>query len=128
MFAPQAWARLFSLLILAAACAQARAATPAGKYPTTPPSDYIPDPASVTREGAGYRYPQAGWIVVHIEGEPYERGYQHGRLLAAEIADYISSDRRRAQPPSARRSLGATSACWSMPCSCAATTRNTCTR
>ncbi len=47
---------------------------------------YSPDPAAVQREGAGYRYPQAGWIVVHVEGEPYERGYQQGKLLAPEIA------------------------------------------
>jgi hypothetical protein len=38
------------------------------------------------RYGPAYRYPQAGWIVLHIEGEPYERGVQHGRLLAPEIA------------------------------------------
>jgi hypothetical protein len=58
--------------------------------PETPPSE-PPDPASVERQGAGYRYPKAGWIVLHIEGEPYERGYQHGRLLAPEIADYIKT-------------------------------------
>jgi hypothetical protein len=50
---------------------------------------FSPDPASVTRSGPGYRYPQSGWIVVHIEGKPYERGFQHGTLLAAEIAEYI---------------------------------------
>jgi hypothetical protein len=50
---------------------------------------FKPDPRSVQRVGAGYRYPQAGWIVLHIEGEPYERGYQHGRLLSSEIAGYI---------------------------------------
>ena len=50
------------------------------------PPDFRPDPASVQRYGPAYRYPQAGWIVLHIEGEPYERGYQHGRLLAPEIA------------------------------------------
>jgi len=48
-----------------------------------------PDPRSVERYGAAYRYPQAGWIVVHIEGPPYERGVQHGRLLSAEIAAYV---------------------------------------
>ncbi len=47
------------------------------------------DPTSIERYGRGYRYPQAGWIVVHIEGAPYERGFQHGRLLAPEIADYV---------------------------------------
>jgi len=49
-------------------------------------SDFQPDPQSVQRCGPAYRYPQAGWIVLHIEGEPYERGAQHGKLLAPEIA------------------------------------------
>jgi hypothetical protein len=48
-----------------------------------------PDPRAVARWNAGWRYPQAGWIVVHIEGEPYERGLQHGHLLAPEIAGYV---------------------------------------
>lgn len=51
--------------------------------------DFAPDPRSVQRYGPAYRYPQAGWIVLHIEGEPYERGVQHGRLLAPEIAAHI---------------------------------------
>lgn len=51
--------------------------------------DFQPDPASVQRYGKGYRYPQAGWVVLHIEGEPYERGVQHGRLLAPEIAGHV---------------------------------------
>lgn len=51
--------------------------------------DFQPDSKSVQRHGPAYRYPQAGWIVLHIEGEPYERGYQHGRLLAPEIAGYL---------------------------------------
>lgn len=37
----------------------------------------------------GYRYNIGGWIYLHIEGEPYERGYQHGYLLADEIVDVI---------------------------------------
>jgi len=52
---------------------------------------FEPDPATVQRSGAGYRYPQAGWIVLHIEGEPYERGYQHGRLMAPEIGRFVSA-------------------------------------
>jgi hypothetical protein len=51
--------------------------------------DFVPDARSVQRYGAGYRYPQAGWIVLHIEGQPYERGVQHGRLLAEEIAAHL---------------------------------------
>ncbi|HEC77328.1 MAG TPA: hypothetical protein ENI33_08765 [Thermoplasmatales archaeon] len=35
------------------------------------------------------RYNINGMIYVHIEGKPYERGYQHGYLLYAEIADMI---------------------------------------
>src|SRR5882762_6983396 len=52
-------------------------------------SEYSPDPKSVQRYGPAYRYPQAGWIVLHIEGKPYERGFQHGQLLAAEILAYL---------------------------------------
>ena len=51
--------------------------------------DFKPDPRAVQRYGPAYRYPQAGWIVLHIEGDPYERGIQHGRLLAPEIAAYV---------------------------------------
>ncbi|MGH7169183.1 MAG: hypothetical protein ACRELG_02755, partial [Gemmataceae bacterium] len=51
--------------------------------------DFTPDPRSVQRYGPAYRYPQAGWIVLHIEGEPYQRGVQHGRLMAEEIAGHL---------------------------------------
>jgi hypothetical protein len=63
--------------------------------------NFKPDPLSVQRCGTGYRYPQAGWVVLHIEGEPYERGYQHGRLMAPEIAAYVrafASDRSSTAP------------------------------
>jgi hypothetical protein len=52
-------------------------------------ADFRPDPLSVQRYGPAYRYPQAGWIVLHVEGAPYDRGYQHGRLLAPEIAAFV---------------------------------------
>lgn len=50
-----------------------------------------PDPHAVLRHGPGWRYPQDGWIVLHIEGDAYDRGFQHGRLLAPEIARYCRS-------------------------------------
>ena len=50
---------------------------------------FTPDPDKVLRYGKGYRYPQQGWTVVHVEGEPYERGYQHGKLMAPEIAAFV---------------------------------------
>jgi len=35
------------------------------------------------------RHEKAGWIYLHIEGEPRERGFQHGYLLAPEIAECL---------------------------------------
>ncbi|MFM9966500.1 MAG: hypothetical protein ACKV2Q_35430 [Planctomycetaceae bacterium] len=46
-----------------------------------------PDPAAVQRFDRAWKYPQAGWQVLHIEGSPYERGVQHGRLMPREIVD-----------------------------------------
>ena len=70
-----------TLLVLLTLCALAPTAARA--------ADFEPDPRAVQRYGPAYRYPQAGWIVLHIEGEPYERGVQHGRLLATEIAAHV---------------------------------------
>jgi hypothetical protein len=56
-----------------------------------PAADFTIEPDKILRWGKGYRYPQSGWIVVHIEGEPYERGLQHGRLLASDIAAHLRS-------------------------------------
>ncbi len=50
-----------------------------------------PDPYTVQHWGKGYRFAQQGWISVHIEGEPLERGLQHGHLLAPEIAAYVQA-------------------------------------
>lgn len=36
-------------------------------------------------DGKGYRFDVNGWVYLHTEGAPYERGYQHGYLLAPEI-------------------------------------------
>jgi hypothetical protein len=35
-----------------------------------------------------YRFDRNGWIYVHLEGPPQRIGYQHGYLLADEIADF----------------------------------------
>src|SRR5438046_2526490 len=56
-----------------------------------PPAGHRPDPKAVRRHGPAYRYPQAGWVVLHVEGEPYDRGFQHGKLLAPEIAALVKS-------------------------------------
>jgi hypothetical protein len=48
-----------------------------------------PPPGAVTTFGPAYRYPRRGWVYLHIEGKPYERGFQHGNLMAREIEGYI---------------------------------------
>ena len=51
--------------------------------------DEWPVADAVQTYGPAYRYPAAGWIYLHIEGKPYERGYQHGHLMAREIPEYL---------------------------------------
>src|SRR6201993_2476835 len=38
-----------------------------------------------------YRFQQGGWTYVHLEGSPAQIGYQHGYLLAPEIADAFAA-------------------------------------
>ncbi|MFO0909249.1 MAG: C45 family autoproteolytic acyltransferase/hydrolase [Isosphaeraceae bacterium] len=80
----QGAALILGLLVLATSPSQ-------GAAPDAKLASEAPDPATIRRYGPAYRYPRAGWIVVHVEGAPYERGYQHGRLLAEEISDYIKT-------------------------------------
>jgi hypothetical protein len=51
-------------------------------------SEYIA-PETVRWFGPAFTYTDKGWTIVHIEGEPYERGYQFGSLLAKEIVSYM---------------------------------------
>jgi len=51
--------------------------------------DEWPVREAVQTFGPAYRYPAAGWIYLHIEGKPYERGYQHGHLMTHEIPEYL---------------------------------------
>ena len=43
--------------------------------------------SSDSRLQKAYRFQQGGWTYVHLEGSPSDVGYQHGYLLAPEIAD-----------------------------------------
>src|SRR3954447_860543 len=52
--------------------------------------DAWPIPDAVRTFGPAYRYPSGGWIYLHIEGQPYERGYQHGNLMARDIPEYLA--------------------------------------
>ncbi len=41
------------------------------------------------RLSGAYRFERNGWIFVHLQGPPDTLGYQHGYLLAPEIADLL---------------------------------------
>jgi hypothetical protein len=54
-------------------------------------------PGNLTQEqkswiAKAYRFEKNGWIYLHIEGTPEERGFQHGYLLANEIKEAIRCD------------------------------------
>jgi Phospholipase B len=53
-------------------------------------------------EDKGYRFDRGGWIYVHLEGTPHDIGYQHGYLLAPEIADAFQTFRLEATHNSGR--------------------------
>jgi hypothetical protein len=38
---------------------------------------------------AAHRHDKHGWVYLHIEGGPHERGFQHGYLLAKEIRESL---------------------------------------
>jgi len=46
-----------------------------------------------TTRDKGYRFERDGWIYVHLEGAPHDIGFQHGTLLATEIADFFATER-----------------------------------
>jgi hypothetical protein len=46
-------------------------------------------PGKDARLGKSYRFQQAGWTYVHLEGTPEQIGFQHGYLLAREIEDNV---------------------------------------
>ena len=49
------------------------------------------DPRLDPRLEKSYRFQQGGWTYVHLEGSPSEIGFQHGYLLAPEIADALEA-------------------------------------
>jgi hypothetical protein len=50
-----------------------------------------PAKGSFKTEGKGYRFDCNGWVYVHVEGSPYERGFQNGKLVAPEIKSMIAA-------------------------------------
>lgn len=50
---------------------------------------FTSEKTNLIQYGKGYRFEENGWIFIHIEGDPYERGYQHGYLSAAELQEIL---------------------------------------
>jgi hypothetical protein len=51
----------------------------------------LPAAASDARLAKSYRFQQGGWTYIHLEGPPSDIGFQHGYLLAPEIADALEA-------------------------------------
>jgi len=50
-----------------------------------------PDASNDSRLKNAYRFERAGWVYVHLEGSPADIGFQHGYLLASEIANAFNA-------------------------------------
>jgi hypothetical protein len=73
---------LAALFVTTGAPLTARAAAPKAA-----PAAHAQESVYETTRDQGYRFERAGWIYVHLEGTPHDIGFQHGYLLAPEIAD-----------------------------------------
>ena len=82
------------LLVVSHSAIVEAAAQPLAGAATTPQKNSKPAPADDALLAKSYRFESGGWIYVHLEGSPHDIGYQHGYLLAPEIARRI----RRRQP------------------------------
>ena len=87
------------------------------------PGDSWPARDAVRTFGPAYRYPAAGWIYLHIEGKPYERGYQHGYPDGERNSRVSDALRVRSRRQGRCADLERLSAPPRMRCSCAASTR-----
>jgi hypothetical protein len=60
-----------------------------GSTSAAPPATGTGADAPTAEYEAGYRFDKNGWVYIHIEGEPHERGMQHGYLAAAELEEIM---------------------------------------
>jgi hypothetical protein len=75
--------RIFSVaLLLVAICSSAVAFSRGGRSVASPAA-----PSEALLAGSFRKPPVSGWTIVHLSGTPTQIGYQHGYLLAPEIAD-----------------------------------------
>ncbi len=71
-----------SIMFLIAGCAREAAVPVSEGYITTKEKEWLEK---------AYRYDKNGWIFLHIEGEPFERGFQRGYLTANEIDELLKT-------------------------------------
>jgi len=77
-------------IVLAASILFSLSCTGGAPQKKAPTEKQLPDRKTEPIEyGKGYRFDHNGWVYLHIEGQPYERGYQHGRLAAPEIKEAL---------------------------------------
>jgi hypothetical protein len=92
--------RLRSILAISLLAAQLGGAAPAdwarAAAPKSAPLPQSKDSVYETTQDKGYRFDRGGWTYVHLEGAPHDIGYQHGYLLAPEIADAFAAVRLEA--------------------------------
>ena len=69
-----------SIILLLAGCAREAAVPVREGYLTVEEEDWLEK---------AYRVDRNGWIFLHIEGQPYERGFQRGFLTANEIDELL---------------------------------------
>ena len=70
-------------------------------------TEYIPA-ERIRWYGKAFRFEEQGWTYLHIEGSAYERGFQHGALLARELKNFITklaTSRNRDNPAAGWRDL-----------------------
>jgi hypothetical protein len=79
------------LLLLPLGKLGSRSRAGAGAARGAPPKASARDP----RLRGAYRFDRDGWIYVHLEGSPARIGYQHGYLLASEVADAFQAVKLR---------------------------------
>ncbi len=69
----------------------------AGCSPSPPAVPPVPTPVAddVRTEWVSHawKFEKGGWIYIHVEGDARARGFQHGALLAREIADALRTQR-----------------------------------
>jgi len=75
--------RAFSLALLLIAICSTAVALSRSKQPAAA----SPAPSEALLAGSSRQPQVSGWTVVHLSGSPAQIGYQHGYLLAPEIAD-----------------------------------------